>query len=419
MNNKFKNQIWDVMIITSQILKKYMLKFDKIVFTLIALFSMINLSVGQDDEDGALRNSEMYIQQGNYIMALKFLNQYIELYPTDAEAYIKRARAYEILGQSSKKQEDLQYANYLNPFAYMYISNNKRSSLYEKKKFAYDYGKKNNNFSKSPVKNGYYKMYLKDKEQLHSQDTILEQAIYALSQGDLDKTETLLSEVTLNDNIVGILSDLNGLVELKRGNLTEAIDYFTESINEMPSFSLAYHNRAVAYKLNGEYDKAKEDLMTAVGLNEDISVFFFTLAKLSERLDNPNDAISYYREAIDKDPAYIEARTNFSLLQKSLGYYNEAIVELKEVSKMMKDNANNHFINGGIHFTYGEYEEAIKEFNIFLDENDNDCDAIFNRGLAQVLRGYKKEGCDDIYESIQIKSNPKRVEILESFCPNH
>ncbi len=367
----------------------------------------------------AINDADLYIRQGNYQAAVDALTEHIEMNPTDAEAYIKRATANDILGRTKEKENDLRYANYLNPFAYMYVSKTSRSRIYDKKKYGYDYSNKSEDLKKSPVKDKYYQIYLKDQLNLHTQDSLLSEAILSLSKNDLDNTERILSEIEVTDNIKGIMYDLYGLINLKEDRIEEAIEDFSLAINYMPNFPLAYHNRAIAYKLIGQYDDAKDDLMAAIKLNEDISVFYFTLAKLSEGLDNPDEAINYYREAIGKNPEYVEARTNYSILQKTLGNYDESILQLEEIANNTDNSAKSHFINGGLYLTYGEYERAISEYDRYIIDNGTDSDAIFNRGLAKILMGDKRNGCEDVYQSIELKENPKRREILSSFCPNY
>ena len=392
--------------------KPYIITF---LYTLCT-FSVISLSHAQTNP---ISEAEFYIRSGNFQAALSTLTEYIELNQSDAEAYIKRATVYEILGQKQEKEKDLRYANYLNPFAYMYVDKRSRSRLYEKKQYDYDHSDDSPNFKKSPVNNKYYQLYLNDNLELHSQDSLLSKAILYLSQNDLQNTELILSDLEETDNIKGIVYDLRGVIELKKNRIKEAIEYFTLSIDHMPLFPLAYHNRAIAYKLQGNYEGAKDDLMTAINLNEDISVFYFTLAKLSERLENPDNAINYYQVAIEKNPQYLEARTNYSLLQKTLGNYDEAIIELEDIAINTDNESKSNFITGGFYLTFGEYEKAIDEFDEYLITHKDDSDALFNRGLAKILKGEKRNGCDDIDQSIEQNENPKRREILVSFCPDY
>jgi tetratricopeptide (TPR) repeat protein len=386
----------------------------KITVVLLALITMSQYSQAQTN---AINSADLYIKQGNFQKAIDELTEHIDINPADAQAYVKRAVAYEILGQKALKEKDLQYANYLNPFSYMYLSNTSRSAVYDKKKYDYNFDQSSESFKKSPVKNNYYNLYLKDQLGIHAQDSLIEQVIYSLSTSDIENAERLLVDIEETENISGIINDIKGIIELKKNNLDEAIDYFTLSINKMPNFPLAYHNRAIAYKMQGNYEEAKNDLTKAISLNENISVFYFTLAKLSERLEDPSEAIYNYKKAIDRNPNYIEARTNYSVLQKTLGNYDEAISGLNAITRS-DDNSNNSFIKGGIHLTYGEYENAIKEFDKYLIKNSNDSDAIFNRGLAKILSGYKIDGCEDIETSIDLISNEKRIQIFDSFCPN-
>ena len=362
--------------------------------------------------------AEFQIKQGQYQEAINTISNHIELNPKDAKAFIIRSVAHGILGQMGQKQRDLEYARFLNPFAFMYIKPSERSRYYEKKQYEYDFERLSESFQKSPVKDQYYQLYLDDLIHAHAQDSIIVEAIYYLSTNDIENTETVLSQISVSQDIAGILYDLYGLVELKKNRIDSAIEYFSKSIQSMPDFPLPYHNRAIAYKLQGEYEKAKLDLDHAIGLNEDISVFYFTLAKLNERLENKEDALYYYEKALYKNPVYVEARTNYSLLRKTLGQYNESMIQLVDILNQSEDESKKHFINGGIHFTYGEYERAIREFDKYLLENKNDSDAIFNRGLAKVLYGLQAEGCEDIYLSIDLKPNPKRQQIRRAFCPS-
>jgi tetratricopeptide (TPR) repeat protein len=391
--------------------KSYLITFGVLLLGFInnSLFAQLDVYSSADN----------YLRQSEYQKALNTLTEHIEISPYDARAYVKRAFVYDILGQMDDKERDLNQANYLNPFAYLYINQNRRSNIYDKKVYDYDFSNSNENLKKSPINNSYYSLYLKDKLDLHSQDSLLEKAIYFLSRNDIISTEETLENIEFTENISGILYDIKGLILLKKDSLLPAIESFTKSIESMPNFPLAYHNRAIASKLLGNYESATQDLLKAISLNEDISVFYFTLAKLNERMANPNEAINNYQEAISLNPSYLEARMNYSMLQKTLGNYDRAVVELRELTNYLEDNPNKHFINGGIHLTYGDYEAAISEFDAYLISNSNDSDAIFNRGLARILSGYKREGCSDIATSIELKKEVKRTEILSAFCPDY
>lgn len=386
------------------------LKLIFIVFFLVFGYSSISA------QEMTLGEAEHSIRIGDFEDAIIKLNLYIEENPTDEKAYIDRAIAYGNLGQFQEKSRDLNYAKMLNPFAYMYVSSSMRSRLYEKKNYEYDFDNVSKDFTKSPVKEKYYNIYFNEIKDQHAQDSLISKAIYYLSKNDLTNTELILAQIDYSPKIQGIIYDMEGLIALKKNNLDDAIELFSKSIELMPAFSLAYHNRAIAYKLKGDYEASQNDLEFALSLNEDISVFYFTLAKLSELLEDNEEAKAYYLKALDKNPNYIEARTNYSLLQKTLGNYSESMLNLQQMVDSSDKISKANFIKGGIHLTYGEYENAVIEFDKYLTKNVNDSDAIFNRGLAKLLQGKKREGCEDITTSIDINFNMKRDEINKAFC---
>lgn len=389
------------------------MKFRKLIVLVFALLTSPSISFAQTDIQ---ENSDLLIRTGNFQEAINNLDLYIENYPNDAKAYINRAIAHGYLGQIEERNRDLRYAKYLNPFALMYISEFDRSMNYEKKKYGYNFSQLEGEFNKSPVNNKYYQSYLSKVVKQHAQDSLLTKAIYFLSVNEIDSTRETLSKIKDEENILGIIYDIQGVIALKANDLDGAIRYFSKSIEEMPEFALAYHNRAIAYKLEGDYEAANVDLERALALNEEVSVFYFTLAKLSELVSDDDAARSYYQKALDKNPNYLEARTNYSLLQKTLGNYEEALSNLEAIVREEDRGADVSYLRGGIHLTYGEYEKAIAEFDSYLSENVGDDRAIFNRGMAKILQGKISDGCIDVEYSIDLTFQLNREEIYKAFC---
>ena len=367
-------------------------------------------------QDNSVRDAEYLVTSGNFQQAVDLLDVYLTQNPSDAKAYIIRALANGNMGRTNDKNRDLKYAKFLNPYAQLYISDSFRSIYYQKKSYSYDFENLSKEFTSTPVKDEYYEIYLQEIVELHAQDSLLSQAITHLSKNDLENTELTLSRIERSEPILGLIYDIRGLLALKKNNLVEAIDFFTLSIEHTPAFPLAYNNRAIAYKLLGEYDLARNDLEIAISLNEEISVFYFTLAKLSESLNERDEAQEFYQQALTLNPDYTEARTNYSLMQKTLGNYSDAMLDLHRIVDETEDDAKSNFIRGGIHLTYGDYEKAIEEFDSYLKLYDQDSDAYFNRGLAKILRGSLEDGCQDISDSVNLESKLNREEIKSAFC---
>ena len=80
-----------------------------------------------------------------------------------------------------------------------------------------------------------------------------------------------------------------------------AIDLFTKSIKDNPSFFLAYHNRAIAYSKKGEYDKSLNDLKKAVQLNPDYPDAYGLMGLVYEIKKDYGSALKVYQAALARE----------------------------------------------------------------------------------------------------------------------
>lgn len=81
----------------------------------------------------------------------------------------------------------------------------------------------------------------------------------------------------------------------------QAIDFFSRSINDNPSFFVAYHNRAIAYSKKGEYDQSIKDLQKAVQLNPDYPDAYGLMGLLYEIKKDYASALNSYKEAFSRE----------------------------------------------------------------------------------------------------------------------
>jgi tetratricopeptide (TPR) repeat protein len=92
-----------------------------------------------------------------------------------------------------------------------------------------------------------------------------------------------------------------GEFALRVNKWDRAIEFFTRSIQDNPSFFVAYHNRAVAYSNKGEYDKSIQDLKKATQLNPDYPDAYGLLGRVYEIKKDNAAALEAYREALSRE----------------------------------------------------------------------------------------------------------------------
>jgi len=388
-----------------------------IIFSFIFMQSIqVAVAQGQHTDDNWLESAEMNFRQNDYDSALRDYNNYIDINPNDPVAYLYRARFYEATGRRSESKMDMAVAQQLNPLVMLHFSPELRQQHSAKKSYEYNYNDLEASFVKSPSRYKEYQAIFNELSLAHSQDSLIQIVIQELANKDLDKAEKKLSEIKVNSLNKAVILDLTGKIYLKRMDYQNAINAFSEAIEENPQFSIAYHNRGICYKLIGELDKAEADLKQAINLNDNISLFYFTYAKLNEKQDRNQLAMNNYSKAIELDNDYQEALVNYSQLVKVLGDYDTGLNLIKEAIDKNENVDQNRFFLANLHFVYGDFHQAINEYENFLDSYPNDEEALYNLGLSHILIRESAEGCNLIDQSLRIKDSTKRLEVYNMFC---
>jgi len=95
---------------------------------------------------------------------------------------------------------------------------------------------------------------------------------------------------------------VQGVEEMQRGDLGEAVGTFTEIIKRKPDFAEAWNKRATAYYLTGEFEKSLADCDEVMKRNP---VHFGALSGyglIYLQLGKPEDALLYFERALDVNP---------------------------------------------------------------------------------------------------------------------
>ena len=101
------------------------------------------------------------------------------------------------------------------------------------------------------------------------------------------------------------------------GKTEQAEKIYDEALNLRSLTSLdrakILSNLAVIYAQRKEFEEAKELILRAIVLDPDIADTYNTLANILKDKGELNAAIENYRKALEKNPAYNEARVNLAL----------------------------------------------------------------------------------------------------------
>ncbi|MBQ9889375.1 MAG: hypothetical protein IJM41_09045 [Bacteroidales bacterium] len=151
-----------------------------------------------------------------------------------------------------------------------------------------------------------------------------------LNQGDLRKAETAFNKVKANDADV---QNAKGVLALRKGDNATAASYFAKAGDQQ-----AKYNQGVLDILEGNYDKAAQELAGQGGRNEALAyILTDQLDKASKVLENCNCPHGAYQKAIiAARRGDVNAASRFLREAYKLPYYSERArtdIELADVNK--------------------------------------------------------------------------------------
>lgn len=385
------------------------------LFVILLIFSQMGMS---QNSISWLNEGDNFFKQSNFEEALNSYSLYIDEHPDDPRGYLHRARLNATLGNTNASQHDFKLAENLNPLSHMYLDAKIRSNFYAEK--FYDYGIANSNeaFTKSPLRMSDYINFIDTLAISHKSDSIIINVIEQIANKNYVEAKNGLEQIEVNQRNSPIINDLRGLIKLKTGDVDAAIGLFSKVIEQEPNFAIAYHNRAICYKLENKFEKAKNDLVKAISINDDLPMFHFAFAKLNQKMKNFDTASEYYKKAIDIDKNYLEAAANYSQLLKNIGDYETSLLYLSEIKYYKLESSEQHYLIANLHFVYGEYKDAKYHFTEFLSEFPEDNDALYNLGITILMLREYDEGCECISKSLNMHKNQMRMEVYDSYCSN-
>jgi len=173
--------------------------------------------------------------------------------------------------------------------------------------------------------------------------------------------------------------------------------------------------------------------------NPDAAVNYVNIGSSLYRKGNVEEAIGYYKKALDIDPDFVDAHLNLGLVFLRQGKYEAALERLSRASALSPNHEKIRYILGRallelgsidearLHFSHviqinpyhaqahqmlgvilareGKIGEAIRHFRDALKNDPSLIDAHYNLGMALTQTGEKKEAIRRFREEIRLNPN--------------
>jgi tetratricopeptide (TPR) repeat protein len=179
-----------------------------------------------------------------------------------------------------------------------------------------------------------------------------------------------------------------------KGDLDRAIQDYGQAIKLNTKLASLYNNRGVAYDRKGEFDRAIQDYEQAVKLKPSPEAFFnrgnayLAKAQYDHAIDDYNQAI---RLKADFAPAY----DNRCWARAVVGILKQALADCNVALRLMPNHAATFDSRGFIFLKMAQFGAAVSAYDTALRIDPKLAFALYGRGLAK-LRNEDPAGEVDI-----------------------
>lgn len=390
--------------------------------SLLILYLYSNEALGQilgNEATHLLQTGDNMFKTGNVRDALVQYDRVIATDPDNAQAYIRRAKLYQAIGQPKEAINDYNRAIAINPYVEAFYDNRAKLKI-----LASDYKGAINDISQAILLNpsndtlrehrvDYYINVQEFDQALHELDTLLQhgydqynsllkKAYIAYEAKDLNAAETFVQAALSTQTYdAPNAHDLLGLIYTKSQQFDKAIDAYNLAIKQKPDFAIAYYNRGLTYRLIHNEKKAIKDLDKAVSLAKNNPNIYFSRALVRKEMGDLEGAIADYSQTISLEKNHTDALINRSLTKKYLGDLKGALKDIDQALKQKNDPLAWN-LRGNINLLFGEYRQAIDDYNQAISYKTDYAEAFYNRGLAQIMVYAPAQGCADLEQAYSL-----------------
>jgi tetratricopeptide (TPR) repeat protein len=160
--------------------------------------------------------------------------------------------------------------------------------------------------------------------------------------------------------------------------LDDAVEYFTAQLGRH-SNSFAYSGRAMAWLLQGDYDRSIADYTEAIRLDPNNATTFYNRGVATGHKRDFEKAIADYSEAIRLNPKFVEAYHNRADSYAKVKDHDKAIADYSEAIRFNPQNAL-AFNDRGIEWKNRKrYDKALADYSEALRLDPKCAPALSNR----------------------------------------
>ena len=228
--------------------------------------------------------------------------------------------------------------------------------------------------------------------------------------------ECKISSETIYNDIHGFITRENtfwmayrqfdsGLTSQNKRDYGEAIEYYTNALEQGLRPPEVYNNRGNAYLRIGKVDEAIDDFSRAIELKPDFTEACNNRGNAYVDKGDFTEAVKDFTISIQLQPDFAEAYRNRGVAYLNKGDFNLALEDFDKAIQLDPDNADFHISRGGANKIKGDLENAARDLNKAVHFNPSDAAIYLLRGTVYASKREFDEAIDDFNKAIELRQD--------------
>lgn len=154
-----------------------------------------------------------------------------------------------------------------------------------------------------------------------------------------------------------------GKAWLAKGDTANALKEFHSAAAAQPNLPLVHYFLGRTYLEQRAYPEAEAELDKDIAIEPDFAYNYEDLGILYARLDQPDKAEHYFRQAIERNTTLVNSYFGLAKLYRDSGRYQEALNMLDHAEALAPQSASLHYTRGQVLTHLGQSAQARQEFD--------------------------------------------------------
>ena len=243
--------------------------------------------------------------------------------------------------------------------------------------------------------------YLAKKEVIHEDNYSLWliKGFECAVQGDFQEARLSFEESSKENSLKGPSEACLGIIE----------DFNAGLITKDCAANLF---KGIYARMKSQDEEAIGFYKKAIEINPGYPEAYRNLANIYASKGNFKEAVDYYQKFLKFAPDDVDVYYNLGVCSVGLGEVEKAAVYFKKVIQINPNDAQVYNKLGAMYAHLGRFEDSIVYFKKSLDINPNDADIYFNLGIVCVVLGKSSEAINYFQKAVDI--NPEYAEVYAS-----